>query len=157
EAALQYLALGWSPIPLCTFDHEGMSGQHQQDCKNPGKAPWSPWKKYQEEPPTPAALNHFWNCIPQSNVGIAMGPVSELLGLDIDGQEGKELLAEWANGQEIPPTLEFSTPGGGCRLLFKWPYLESVPIKSHKAKKKEAIRILSEGSQTVAPPSRHAS
>jgi len=77
------------------------------------------------------------------------------VGLDIDGLAGSELLMEWASGQSIPDTLEFTTPGGGRRLLFQWP-AEGIATKSFKVGGKEAIRILGKGTQTVAPPSIHA-
>jgi hypothetical protein len=54
-----------------------------------------------------------------------MGPVSGLLGLDIDGQEGENLLLEWANGQPIPDTLEASMPVKGVRNLFLLGWFEN--------------------------------
>lgn len=151
KAALDYLARGWSAIPLCPHNHAGVSGQHEQECKSPGKAPLWPWKQYQDKPPTPAALKLLFQRNKESNVGIAMGPVSGLFGIDIDQEGAFETLM----GSNLwPETLEFVTPGGGRRLLFQWP-TEGIHIKSIKHNGKEAIRILGAGSQTVAPPSTH--
>ena len=155
EAALSYIARGWSAIPLCPWDHDGIPGGHQKECKSPGKAPLWPWKTYQERTPKEAEVKLWWNRVPFANVGIALGPVTGLLGLDIDGDQGEALLQEWSHGEPIN-TLEFQTPGGGRRLLFKYPFLDDIHIKSHKQGAKEAIRVLVRGSQTVAPPSRHA-
>src|SRR5271163_3337775 len=91
QAALDYLARGWSPIPLCPADHQGIAGQHQTSCKSPGKAPLWPWKEYQTRLPRPAEMHLYWTKCPASNVGLAMGPVSGLIGLDIDGEEGAKL------------------------------------------------------------------
>lgn len=152
--ALSYLARGWSVIALCPHDHEGVPNTHKIGCKSPGKAPVWPWKTYQERLPKESEVKLFWKRIPNCNIGIAMGPVSGLLGIDIDGQAGFDLFTTLSGG-EIPDTLEFSTPGGGHRFLFKWPGFD-VKIKSLKGPDgHEAIRILAKGSQTVAPPSTH--
>ena len=42
-----------------------------------------------------SALGDEWAQRPNLNVGVAMGKHSGLLGLDIDGADGKELLAKW--------------------------------------------------------------
>jgi hypothetical protein len=155
QAALDYLQLNWSPIPLCPSDHAGCDAEHQATCKTPGKRPYFKWKPFQTERPTEAHLRQSWHRLNNANVGICLGPVSNLIGLDIDGPDGDLLLNDWRAGDIIPATLEFTTPGGGRRLLFKHPD-QPIQIKSHQAGKKEAIRVLAEGSQTVAPPSRHA-
>lgn len=151
-AALAYVARGWSAIPLCPPNHKGVPDEHDASCTSPGKAPPWPWKTYQERLPKEPELKLFWKRVPDCNVGIVMGPVSNLIGLDVDGQAGFDLLMQISDGN-IPETLEFKT-GSGRRLLFKWPGFE-VNIKSIKVGGKEAIRILAKGSQTVAPPSIH--
>ena len=90
DAALAYLARGWSVIPLCPFDHIGVSGEHQQKCARPGKTPMMPWKLYQTELPKEQALRLVWDRHPSANVGIVMGPVSGLFGIDVDGPDGSE-------------------------------------------------------------------
>jgi RecA-family ATPase len=156
-AALDYLAKGWSVIPICPHDHQKVDGDHEKRCKSPGKAPLWPWQNYQEKPPTEGHVKFFWTKNPNANVGIVMGPVSNLIGVDVDGEEGAKLLHDLCGGH-LPNTLEFKTPGasGSRRYLFKYPTKE-IHIKSFDAKGKEAIRILAHGSQTVAPPSQHAS
>ena len=163
EAALEYLALGWSPIPLCPHDHkttgkDGLPKGHADECKSPGKAPLWEWKQFQEHRCEENNIKYRWNCVPEANVGVCMGPVSGLVGLDIDGHEGIDLLTEWQGDNKMPDTLEFHTPGGGRRLLFQWPEGVEIHIKSFKGKNgTEAIRVLAKGSQTVMPPSIHHS
>jgi Bifunctional DNA primase/polymerase, N-terminal len=156
HAALSYLDRGWSPIPLCPPDHQGVSGLHESQCKSAGKAPLWPWTKYQVERATAKELTLYWSRNPAANVGVCMGAVSGLVGIDIDGVEGVELLEAIAG--EVPETLCFVTPGGPSRrrLLFTHPNCE-LPNKSLRVGGKEALRILAKGSQTVMPPSRHAS
>lgn len=154
--AIDYLARGWSAIPLCPPDHAGVSGDHEKTCKSPGKAPYWPWKLYQTEAPKPAHLTLLWKRLPAANVGLVMGPVSGLIGLDLD-EDGQAILLDLASG-ELPNTLEFTTPGhsGGRRYLFKHPSQE-LKIKSIPGKDgSEGLRILATGSQTVAPPSIHS-
>src|SRR5262249_14831621 len=55
-AAIGYLKLGWSVIPLCTHDHAGLPGVHQLECTSPGEAPLWPWKQYQEKAMNESAL-----------------------------------------------------------------------------------------------------
>jgi hypothetical protein len=58
-AALQYLELGWSVIPLCTFDHADIPDAHAQECKTPGKRPLWPWKQFQEKRPSESQIRLF--------------------------------------------------------------------------------------------------
>jgi len=156
EAALSYLERDWSVLPLCSGDHQGMSGQHEKTCRSPGKAPLCPWKDYQGRRPRPVEVRLWWNRWPTANVGMALGPVSKLIGLDIDGSAGEFLLSflmRRADVPTLPPTLEFVTPGGGRRLLFQSD--EDLPNEEYQLGDGE-LRLLCEGRQTVMPPSRHA-
>ena len=140
-AAREYLERGWSAIPLCPR----------------GKAPLPPWwRQYQERLATPDEMKARFQQSPDANVGIVLGPVSGLLGIDVDGPEGVQLLHQLAGGPEnIPNTPAFTTPGGGLRLLFTWPE-EGIANRSFRdALGKELLRILGKGCQTVMPPSIH--
>ena len=152
-AALDYLARGWSALALCPPDHAGVPSGHAVTCKRPGKAPLRTWKDYQARLPTEEELrDHFGRC-PSANVGVALGPVSELLGLDIDGEAGEALLAEMSQGI-LPPTLEFTT-GQGRRLLYAWPQGVEVKNEEYKFGAAGEVRVLGKGRQTVMPPSVH--
>src|SRR3990167_3116374 len=157
NAAKQYLSHGWSVIPICPYDHAKVPGGHEQQCKSPGKAPLWPWKQYQTTRPNEKHLKLFWSRNPNANVGIVMGPVSNLIGIDVDGEDGAKLLHDTCKGK-LPNTLEFTTPGamGSRRYLFKYPKT-NLSITTIANKGKEALRILAAGSQTVAPPSIHYS
>ncbi len=153
EAAIAYLRLGWCPIPLCPPDHVGMRKHH---CDSPGKRPLiDSWSSLPERP-TEARLRDWWKTWPNANVGIVMGKISGMVGLDIDGLYGEEEFAKALTGRVALSTLVFSTPGGGKRLLFAASGEQEIriAIRSHAAG--EEFRLLGEGSQTVAPPSRHS-
>jgi AAA domain/Bifunctional DNA primase/polymerase, N-terminal len=134
-AALDYLEKGLAPIPLKPYT----------------KVPL--FKEWQAQKLTPAQLEARWKACHKANVGVVMG-LSGLIGLDIDGAAGENLLIEWAGDNPIPETWAFTTPNGGQRLLYQLPHGTKVNIKSFKAEEKEALRILAGNSQTVMPPSR---
>jgi hypothetical protein len=152
-AALEYRERGWSALPLCPADHENVPGFHEQECTRPGKEPIWPWQAYQERRARPAELHLLWAKLRTQNVGICLGPVSGLVGLDVDGSAGERLLAYRSQGA-VPETLEFITPGGSRRLLFRWPETAlGAPLPSVAGD--GALRVLGQGSLTVMPPSLH--
>ncbi len=86
-----------------------------------------------------------------------MGPISRLVGVDIDDKEGQAILLVLAQ-DDLPRTLSFTTPRGGQRLLYQLPVgITGPPIHNYQgADHHEILRILGKGSLTVMPPSRHA-
>jgi putative DNA primase/helicase len=155
-AALEYLNRRWSALAVCPPDHVGVGKTHAQRCKHPGKAPWGPWKEFETRLPTEAELRRKWHDNGLLNVGVALGGVTGLIGLDIDGDAGERLLARLAGG-DIPPALEF-TSGNGRRLLYRVPAgveLRPTPKPGGLEVEGGELRLLGTGSQTVMPPSRH--
>jgi hypothetical protein len=116
-AALDYLRRGWSPLCLCPPDHLGVGKAHR--CTSPGKRPLTDWKAYQDRPPTEQEVRVWWRRHPNANVGLALGPVSGMIGIGVDGEEGETVLAELSAG-ELPLTWEFRT-GQGRRLFYAIP------------------------------------
>jgi putative DNA primase/helicase len=144
-------------VPLCPPDHVGVGKQHAHACTSPGKAPTRPWKDYQTRLPTEDELRRTWRANPGHSVGITLGGVTGLVGLDVDGPGGEELLTRLAAG-DLPPTLEFTT-GKGRRLLYRVPpgaELRPTPKPGGLEVERGELRLLGLGSQTVMPPSRHA-
>src|SRR5262249_39951402 len=118
-AALKYMRRGWSVVPVCPPHHLGVGKAHGRRCTKPGKAPLVASKPYQDRPPTEAAVRAWWATWPNANVGVVLGPVSGLVGIDLDGPAGEGLLRE-VSREELPETLSFRT-GKGRRLLFALP------------------------------------
>jgi putative DNA primase/helicase len=157
-AALNYLGRSWSALAVCPPDHVGVGRTHARDCTSPGKAPWGPWKEYQTRLPTQDELRRKWRDNPLLNVGITLGGVTELIGLDIDEAGGEQLLVRLSKG-DVPRTLEFSS-GKGRRLLYRVPAgaeLRPTPRPGGLEVEGGELRLLGLGSQTVMPPSRHKS
>lgn len=164
ETALEYLNLGWSVIPLCPPNHLSVGKYHSRVCKSMGKCPYFPdrpenqrteWKEFQSRKPTPEEVESWWKPEYELNIGCALGPVSGIVGIDIDHEDGEKLLLELSAGN-IPPTWEYTT-GKGRRLVYGLPAgtkVISTPY-SRPGSREEILRFMSTGSQIVLPPSRH--
>jgi hypothetical protein len=157
EHGLRYLRLGWSVLAVCPPDHVGVGRSHGQHCDSPGKAPWGKWKQFQDRVPTEAELRQKWRDNPTLNVGMALGPVSGLIRVDVDGPAGEARLIEVGNG-DLPFTLEFTSgrANGGRGLLFKIPTEISLRTTVQtRGQTQQELRFQAKGAQTVLPPSRH--
>lgn len=157
DAALYYLSLGWSPLAVCPPDHIGVGRAHGKSCGSPGKAPWGEWKAYQDRPPTADELRSRWKDNPLLNVGLALGPVSGLVRVDVEGTGGEAKLLELSGG-DLPPTLEFTSgraDGTGRGLLYAVPPGAALRTTPHGAGQNGEVRLQAKGAQTVLPPSRH--
>jgi hypothetical protein len=85
-AALRYLEeQGWCPLSLCGPDHVGVGAAHRAVCRGPGKGPLQRWGQWQERRPSREDLARQWQLLPGANVGVVLGPVSGLVGIDVDG------------------------------------------------------------------------
>jgi Bifunctional DNA primase/polymerase, N-terminal len=160
EAALYYANLGWSVLALCPPSHSGMAAvdpKHSKTCQSPGKRPWHRWKHHEEVAATPDEIRAYWKKMPWSNVGLALGPASLLVRIDVEGTAGEALLQEKSKG-DLPRTLEFRSgrkDGTGRGLLYR--LLPGCRLRTtiHDAGVKSELRLQAKGAQTVLPPSRH--
>jgi len=152
-AALEYVQRGWSALPVCPSDHQGVSGAHEQQCRRPGKEPLCDWRAYQQRLPRAGELRLWWARHPGAGVGLALGTVSGLVGIDVDGSAGEQELAALAQ-DDLPDTLEFLTRGGGRRLLYQLPSgVRRGGSDPSQHISSENVRLLADGSHTVMPPS----
>jgi hypothetical protein len=158
QAALSYLGRGWPALGLCPPDHVGVGREHAQTCDHPGKRPLPDlgrWKQWQDALPDRATVEGWWRRNPNMNVGLALGPLSGLVGLDPDGPAGEAKLQELSAG-DLPATLEFRTHAGR-RLLYAVPAAANLRPTYQAVEAGQELRFLAYGSQTVMPPSRHPS
>jgi hypothetical protein len=160
EAALYYLSLGWSVLPLCAPDHVGIrtvAPRHSKSCQSPGKVPWILWKEFQDRLPTEQEVKDWFAKYPISNLGMALGPVSGVIRIDVEGLAGEQLLRERSGG-DLPPTLEFRSgrrDGTGRGVLYAIPPGAVLRTTIERAGVKSELRFQARGAQTVLPPSRH--
>jgi hypothetical protein len=155
--AFRCLDRGWSVLLLCRPDCQRVCMHHGQHCDRPGKRPLTPWQFYQHQRPTGEELHGFFRRWPDVNIGLALGAVSGLIGIDVDGVEGETLLRQLP--ERLPPTWTFRTPGGGWRLLFRFDEEAVYPpnLSLTGPSGAEALHFLGDRSMTVLPPSLHHS
>lgn len=154
QAALKYREWGWSSIAACNPKHLYVGLEHSRICKSPGKVPANlKWKYWQDHLPDKKEIENQFRFFPNSNVCVVTGKVSNLVGIDIDGnlEELKEKLP-WLI---LPKTISFKT-GRGYRFLYE---LKGIEVKSTSIRVEGVggIDILSDGKQTIMPPSLHHS
>lgn len=136
QTALQYLQDGWSVIPL----------------ESRGKKPRVDWKPYQSIPATREQVNVWWKQWPDANVGIVTGTISDLLVLDIDGEEGNATLTGLEKTHGPLPLTRTAKTGKGRHLYFTFP---SASIGSTASALGNGVDVRGQGGYVVAPPSVH--
>ena len=138
EAAIGYLARGWSVIPT-------------RGDKHPRVAAWKP---YQERQATGAECAQWWG--PAPGVGIICGCISKLAVLDVDPRHGgvDSLNALIAEGDQLPLTPTVRTGSGGVHFYFLLPPGLVVATRPGFC---PGLDLKAEGSYVVAPPSPHPS
>jgi len=142
-------------FPVCSHDHEAMSNSHTLKCTSLGKAPLI--KGYTNaQVPSDDQISDWEKKFPNSNIGMSLGGDSNIIRIDIDGEDGLKLFEEMCIG-EMPITPTFNTPTGGKGILLKIPegiethkFSKSLPGKDH-----QGLEILTTGQHTVLPPSIH--
>lgn len=138
NAALSYLARGWSVVPI--------AGR--------GKRPLVPWQEFQNRFATQEEVCAWYARWPDAGVGIVTGGVSALVVLDVDSRHGGDdsLAALEREHGMLPWTIEAVTGGGGRHLYFAHPDDEL----RNRAGLAPGLDLRAEGGLVVAPPSVHA-
>ena len=91
--ALEYLARGWSVVPLCPHDHRGpLPPKHVGKCKSKGKGAIPKWKPLQFVRATESRVREWWAKWPDANLGVIMGTVSSMVAFDIDDDRSKSVV-----------------------------------------------------------------
>lgn len=135
EYALHYAQLGWSVIPV-----------------GKDKKPLLAWASYQNKRASVEQIRAWWDQWPEANIGIVTGRVSNLVVIDIDDEEGLQLL-ENKQPDILDSTLVCGTGGGGYHLYYRHP--------NRRKKIPNGVRVLpgvdvrADGGYVIAPPSVH--
>ena len=139
QAALGYLARGWSVIPMA------------EKAKRPAIA----WKPYQSRCVSEKTLREWFRRSPAYNVGIVTGARSGLVVMDVDPRHGgtQSLKALEREHGDLPKTMEALTGGGGRHLYFSHP----GTVVHNRAGIAPGIDLRGDGGCIVAPPSVHPS
>ena len=103
-AALKYAEAGFPVFPCRVRDKQPLTPHGLKDASR-----------------DPATIKSWWGQTPEANIGIPMGPPSNLFALDVDGPKGETALTALEGEHDhLPSTLEQRT-GRGRHLLFRYP------------------------------------
>lgn len=94
EAALKYLEMGYSVIPM------------KKD-----KKPYFLWKEFQTRHPSREEIIHWWDMYPDANVAIITGKISGIAVVDVE--KGGDVAG-------LPMTRIVKTGGGGWHYYYKY-------------------------------------
>lgn len=137
--ALEYASWGWRIFPLLPRDKKPFPGSHG----------------FADATTDPAIIRDWWTRTPQANIGLATGPGSGVIvvDLDVDPSEGKDGIAEWRAITADKPAIItcIAQTGRPGRHLF---FLCDNPIVRNRVLSK-SIDIRGDGGYVVLPGSIH--
>jgi len=138
-AAFEYLARGWSVIPI----------------EPRGKRPLVPWLELQNRLPSSDEVAGWFARWPDANVGVVTGALSGIVVVDLDERHGaaRSLRELEAIHGALPRTVAAATGGGGQHVYFAHP----GGIVRNMVGLAPGIDLRGDGGCVVAPPSLHAS
>ncbi|MBL8798265.1 MAG: bifunctional DNA primase/polymerase, partial [Planctomycetia bacterium] len=150
EHALAYARMGWRVFPCfsVTLDGKCMCGRANCTEKDIGKHPITK-HGFLDASADEKVIMQWWRKS-SANIGIATGKGSNLFVLDVDGEVGKQTLAQWTQENEPLPLTPLVQTGRGMQYFF-----QHVPGMSINADATAKIDYRGEGGYVIAPPSRH--
>jgi len=104
DMALKYFDLGWSIIPV----------------KTKSKQPLITWKKYQHQLPSRREVRTWWRENPEAGIGVVLGKISGVFCVDVDGDQGEQILKKVGIDLESSGALTQQTPRGR-HYFFAYP------------------------------------
>jgi hypothetical protein len=137
-AALRYLKLGYAVLPLV----RGGKKPHRMLPETGGVHHGTTW---------PSQVWEWWKQDNAANVGIACGPKSQLVVIDLDvkrGQQGPYNFGTFIVGRGWPDGPYVKTPSGGVHLWVRT--AEPIPERPGIL---PGVDVKSAGGLVVAPPS----
>jgi hypothetical protein len=150
-AALSYARRGWQIFPATRWK-TGYSIEKR------GIDTGTPWGRTSD----PEIIRHYWNRIPNANIGLAMGAISGVFDIEVDTREGHHnleqegdasLAALEAQHGALPPTLMFVSPSGSVHRLFRHPG-DDFQVEHSTSKLGVGIDVIGDRFMSVVPPSR---
>ena len=122
------------------------------DCgRNSGKHPRTE-HGFKDATTDPATIKRWWFQWPRTNIGIATGPVSGVMVVDVDGEEGERAL-EGKIPQVLSTPTWVATSSRGFHYYFRHP---GGKVKS-ESRVLPKVDIRGDGGYIIAPPSLHES
>jgi hypothetical protein len=153
EDAKAYARRGWRVVILHGSRNGVCTCRNGGDCPSPAKHPRL--ARWHEQATSDAAeLEQLFSKWPSSNLGVRLGQTSGIVDVEYDDAEGEATAKRLLNGIATPTF----TSHRSTHRLFCFPESLAIPTAVVKAQGLEMrFGIESKGSQSVFPPSVHAS
>ncbi len=162
EQAIGYAARGWRVLPLHWVEDESCSCG-KDSCSSVGKHPLTSHGVH-DATDDEAQIRQWFGKWPGANLGIATGPESHLIVVDVDGPQGLRSLRELmgTTALELPDTPTVFTGrvnqhSKRCGLHLYFAYPRYARLGSSICSIARGIDVKGAGGYVVAPPSVHAS
>lgn len=160
-AAVAYAEAGIPVLPLFRpLHHDGrrvVCSCGKAECKSVGKHPVGALVPHgvADASTGPEQVRVWWRWWRHANVGIATGPRSGVLVLDVDPRNGGDasLAALEVQHGALPATVRARTGSGGAHILFAWP----AGVERLAGKLGQGLDVKGAGGYIVVSPSLHAS
>ena len=146
KAALDYYDHGLAVIPIRSWEVS--------------RKPFVKWKQYQAERPTRQQVIDWWTQWPDAGIAAILGSVSNLLCLDVDGENACWILLDLLGKVPLAPTAK---SGGTDPFRFhvycRYPAMETGASRTpwNKPDDKGKLELRGTGGLLVLPPSLHKS
>ncbi|MHC2275410.1 putative DNA primase/helicase [Bradyrhizobium diazoefficiens] len=153
KRALHYASKGLHVFPVHSVRDGRCSCRDGVVCANPGKHPMTS-NGFKDATTDSRTIKKWWIANPDANIGIATGRISNLVVVDVDGQEGKESLAELIKTYgRLPKTPKVKT-GRGLHYYLR---PSNKPLRNSTGSLGNGVDIRADGGYVVAPGSVHRS
>jgi putative DNA primase/helicase len=161
--ALRYATeCGWAVLPLWWIIPEGFCACPKSNGRNhkPGKHPIGRLVRngYKNATKDPDQITEWWGQYPEANIGVAMGNISGIFAIDLDGEKGHKVFADLLrlNSPEGLKTLVQQSGRGpdGHHVFFRMPSGKGI---GRVLRKDLGIDIIGNGGYIVVAPSNHIS
>ena len=153
EAAKAYARRGWRVVILHGSADGVCTCRKAGDCPSPAKHPrLSRWPE--QATSDEGELERILAKWPESNLGVRLGPTSGIVDIEYDDAEGEATAERLLSGIATPTYKSHRS----THRLFRFPEGLAIPTAVVKAQGLEMrFGIDEKGSQSVLPPSNHAS
>jgi hypothetical protein len=127
------------------------NGWHVLPVNAETKLPRTRWRKggpASKSTTDEVTIQRWWRRWPTAGIGIETGPISGVVVLDIDGDEGHVSLKQYeADHGPLPETLQATTPSGGVHFYF-----QGEDLKTAAGLLGEGLDTRGGGGFVLAPP-----
>ncbi|MET4320317.1 putative DNA primase/helicase [Bradyrhizobium sp. RT5a] len=153
KRALSYASRGFHIIPVYSVRDGRCTCRKGADCDSPGKHPITS-RGLKDATTDRKIIRRWWTANPDANIGIATGKISNLVVIDVDGEDGKKSLLVLVKKHGKLPRTPKVTTGNGVHYYLR---PGNKPVSNSVGRLGKGIDIRGDGGYVVAPGSVHRS